>query len=136
MKFYDGNANSSFDPGEVPVESVQIIVVLTTGDGTTVTFVNTDESGNWSLTVPIGAQYLISESLPFGDPELEPEAFWEQTAPPPDAEGFRGYQGTVTGDQGGFNFGDVCFNGSVVASSTPCSVWYPPAQPTPTPDNQ
>jgi hypothetical protein len=136
-KFYDANANSSFDPGEVPVVGVQILVVTTTGDGTVLTVATTDASGNWSLTVPIGAQYIIGEDLPFTDPAVEPEAYWEQTAPVPNGEGFRGYQGTVSGDQAGLNFGDICYHfdtgGNPIASSTPCSVWYPPAPPTPTP---
>lgn len=135
-KFYDANANALYDEGEVTIQGVQILVVLTTSEGTVVNFATTNADGNWSLTVPTGAQYIIGEDLPFGDPVLEPEVYWEQTAPVPDAEGFRGYHGTVTGDQSGFNFGDVCFNGSPVASTTPCSVWYPPPQPTPTPDNQ
>jgi ribosomal protein S27AE len=133
-KFYDANRNALFDVGEVPVVGVQILVVLTTGDGTTLTFATTDGSGNWSLTVPTGAQYLIGEDQPFTDPELEPNAYWEQTAPLPNDEGFRGYSGTVSEDQGGFNFGNVCFHdGNPSASSTPCTVWYPAPPPTPTP---
>jgi hypothetical protein len=142
-KFYDGNANGVFDPGEVPVEGVKIAVVITTGDGTTVTFATTDASGNWSLTVPTGAQYLIGEYLPDADPLLEPGSYWEQTAPAANDEGFRGYSGTVTADQAGFNFGDICYHpdgdGNPVASAVPCSVSYPGSTtptPTPTPDNQ
>ena len=62
--------------------------------------------------------------------------------PAADDEGFRGYRGTLNGDQSGFNFGDICFNvdtnGNPVASSVPCTVHYPPPlpTPTPTPDNQ
>jgi hypothetical protein len=135
QKFYDANANSVFDVGEVPVEGVQILVILTIGEGSTVTSVTTDELGNWSLTVPTGAQYIISEDPPFTDPELEPGAFWEQTAPVPNEEGFRGYNGTVSGSQGGFNFGNVCFQeGNPFASPTPCTVWHPAPPPTPTPD--
>ena len=142
-KFYDGNANGVFDVGEVPVEGVKIAVVITTGDGTTVTFATTDASGNWSLTVPTGAQYLIGEYLPDADPLLEPGTYWEQTAPAANDEGFRGYSGTVNGDQAGFNFGDICYHpdgdGNPVASAVPCSVSYPGSTtptPTPTPDNQ
>lgn len=143
-KFYDANANSLFDTGELPVAGVQIAVVLTTADGTTQTVVTTDGSGNWSLTVPTGAQYLIGEYVPDTDRQTEPNGFWEQTSPSPNDEGFRGYSGTVSEDQGGFNFGNVCFhtdeNGNTSASPTPCSVSYPPTQPTPTPtpprDNQ
>jgi hypothetical protein len=138
-KFYDANSNASFDVGEVPVGGVQILVLLTTGEGSTVTVATTDGSGNWSLTVPTGAQYIIGEDQPFTDPELEPGAYWEQTAPAANSEGFRGYSGTVSEDQSGFNFGNVCFHdGNPVASSAPCSVWYPapPPTPTPTPDPQ
>jgi hypothetical protein len=89
------------------------------------------------LVVPIGADYIISEYVPDTDPEQEPGSFWEQTAPAPDDEGFRGYRGTVNGDHSGFNFGDICFNvdvnGNPVASATPCTVHYPPPLPTPTP---
>ena len=142
-KFYDGNANGVFDPGELPVGGVQIAVVITTGSGTVISFATTDESGNWSLVVPTGADYLIGELLPDTDPLTEPGSYWEQTAPAADAEGFRGYRGTVSDDQTGFNFGDICFNtdseGNPVASATPCSVRYPGSTtptPTPTPDNQ
>ncbi len=134
-KFYDINANAVFDVGEVPVEGVQILVVVTTSEGTTLMSATTDGSGNWSLTVPAGAQYIISEDQPFTDPELEPGAYWEQTAPLANDEGFRGYSGTVGEDQGGFNFGNVCFHeGNPVASPVPCSVWYPAPPPTPTPE--
>jgi hypothetical protein len=139
-KFYDANANGLFGSDEVQVAGVQVAVVLTTGDGTTLTFVTTDESGNWSLIVPTGAQYIISEYLPDTDPETEPGGYWEQTAPAPNDEGVRSYSGTVSGDQGGFNFGNICFHtdseGNPFASSTPCSVKYPPPLPTPTPDSQ
>jgi len=133
-KFYDANANAVFDVGELPVGGVQILVVLTTGEGTTLTFATTDGSGNWSLTVPIGAQYIIGEEQPFTDPATEPNGYWEQTAPVTNEEGFRGYSGTVSEDQGGFNFGNVCFHdGNPTQSSTPCTVWYPAPPPTPTP---
>jgi hypothetical protein len=141
-KFYDTNANALFDVGEVPVGSVQIAVVLTTVEGTTITFVTTDASGNWSLTVPTGAQYIVSEYLPDTDPVTEPNGYWEQTAPLPNDEGVRSYSGTVIADQSGLNFGNHCFHtdsqGNPVASSTPCSVRYPapPPTPTPTPDNR
>ncbi len=137
-KYYDGNRNALFDAGELPVKGVQILVNLTDGEGvTTQTYVLTDESGNWSLTVPIGAQYLISEDSIFTDPATEPGVFWEQTGPAPNEEGFRGYIGTVgSEDRGGLNFGNVCFHfgsgGNPTQHSTPCSVWYPPT-PTPTP---
>jgi hypothetical protein len=139
-KFYDANRNALFDVGEVPVGGVQIVVVVTTGEGTTVSFVTTDGSGNWNLILPIGAQYIISEYLPDTDPETEPGGYWEQTAPLPNDEGFRGYSGTVGATPPTFNFGNVCFHrdseGNPIASSTPCAARYPPPQPTPTPDNQ
>ena len=135
-KFYDANGNGIFDPGEVPVAGVRIAVVLTTGEGTTVTFATTDASGNWSLAVPTGAEYLIGEYLPDTDPEVDPGAYWEQTAPAANAEGFRGYFGTVTEDQNNFRFGDICYRsdseGNAVPSATPCSVKYP-ASPEPSP---
>lgn len=135
-KFYDANANSVFDVGELPVEGVKIAVLLTTGEGTTTTFATTDASGDWSLTVDFGAQYLIGEYLPDADPVTEPGAYWEQTAPVPNGEGFRGYSGTVTADQSGLNFGDICYypdqDGNPIASATPCTVRYP-GFPTPTP---
>ena len=142
-KFYDANSNSIFDPGEVPVAGVRIAVVITTSEGSTITVATTDASGNWSLAVPIGAQYLIGEYVPDTDPDLEPGAFWEQTSPVANDEGFRGYSGTVSVDQGGLNFGDICFHtnadGNPVVSSTPCTVHYPVLEtptptPTPTPD--
>jgi hypothetical protein len=141
-KYYDGNRNALFDADELPVEGVQVLITFTDGEGvTTQTSVFTDESGNWSLTVPVGAQYLISEDSLFTDPETEPGGFWEQTGPAPNDEGFRGYSGTVSSeDQGGLNFGNVCFHfdsgGNPTQQSTPCSVWYPspPPTPTPTPD--
>lgn len=146
-KYYDGNSNGVFDTGEAPVEGVKIAVTLVTVDGVTLTFATTDASGNWTMTVPVGAQYLISEYLPDTDFLTEPDGYWEQTGPAPDAEGFRGYIGTVSGDQGGFNFGNVCFHtdiaGNPIQSSTPCTVGYPPSPPTeptptptPTPEDQ
>jgi len=143
-KFYDTNGNAFFDPGELPVAGVQIAVVLTTSEGVTLTFATTDASGNWSLTVPAGAQYIVSEYLPDTDPATEPGGYWEQTAPLPNDEGFRGYSGTASADQSGLNFGNHCFladsEGNPFASLTPCSVRYPPPPstptPTPTPDNQ
>jgi hypothetical protein len=136
-KYYDGNSNGVFDPGELPVAGVQIFVVVTTGEGTVVTVETTDASGNWSSVVPVGADFILSEYVPDTDPNVDPGSFWSQTAPAPDDEGFRGYRGTVTVDQGGFNFGNICFNvdtnGNPVASATPCSVSNPPPLPTPTP---
>ena len=146
QKFYDANRNSLFDAGELTVAGVQIAVVLTTGEGTTLTFATTDGSGNWSLTVPTGALYIVSEYVPDTDPETEPGGFWEQTSPLPSDEGFRGYSGTASADQSGLNFGNVCFHtdseGNAFEQSTPCSIRYPPPlptptpEPTPTPDNQ
>ena len=145
-KYYDGNRNALFDGGELTVRGVQIVVILTDSEGvTTVTYVTTDESGNWSLTVPIGAQYVIGEDLLFTDPETEPGGYWEQTGPSPNDEGIRGYSGTVSEDRGGLNFGNVCYHtdseGNAFQQATPCSVWYPAPPPTPTPtptprDNQ
>lgn len=145
-KYYDSNKNGLFNAGEVPVAGVRILVTLTDGDGvTTQTYVTTDASGNWSLTVPIGAQYVITEDFLLTNPETEPDGYWEQTGPTVSGEeGFPGYMGTVSSeDQGGLNFGNVCYHydseGNSVQQSTPCSVWYPPPPPTPTPtprDNQ
>lgn len=138
-KFYDTNQNGLLDEGEVLVAGVQIAVILTTSEGTTVNFATTNADGNWSLTVPLGAQFLISEYLPDADQELEPGdySYWEQTAPATNEEGFRGYSGTATADQTGFRFGNICFHtdsgGNPYASSTPCSVRYPPPPTTPTP---
>jgi hypothetical protein len=126
-KFYDANRNALFDVGEVPVGGVQIAVVVTTGEGTTLTFATTDESGNWNLTLPVGAQYIISEYLPDTDPVTEPGGTWEQTAPLPNDEGFRGYSGTVGATPPTFNFGNVCFHeGNEFAQATPCAVRYHP----------
>lgn len=137
QKFYDANTNSIFDVGEATVEGVQIAVILTTGDGTTITYATTDALGNWSMAVPTGAQYMIGEYLPDTDPAIDP-GYWEQTSPLPNEEGFRGYSGTANADQGGFNFGNICFvtdsSGNPFMSGTPCSVKYPPPQPTPTPE--
>lgn len=138
-KFYDGNRNGSANEGEVSIQGVQIVVVLVTSEETTTTVTTTNADGNWSMTVPVGAQYLISEYLPDTDPELEfgPYTYWEQSGPLPNDEGFRGYSGTVSENQGGFNFGNVCFHtdsqGNAILSSTPCTVRYPPPLPTPTP---
>jgi hypothetical protein len=133
-KYYDGNRNGFVEIGELPVEGVHIVVTLTDSEGTTTqTYVTTDGSGHWSLIVPIGTQYFISEDLLFTDPETEPGGYWEQTGPSPNDEGFRGYSGTVSEDRSGLNFGNVCFHSDSSQSSTPCSVWYPPAPPTPTP---
>lgn len=135
QKFYDANTNAAFDVGEVPVAGVRIFIILSTGEGTTLMFATTNADGNWSVTVPVGAQYIISEDPPITDPDLEPGAYWEQTSPVPNDEGFRGYSGIVTVDQDGFNFGNVCFqDGSPTPSSTPCTVWQPPPPPTPTPE--
>ena len=135
-KFYDVNRNGLFDEGEAPVRGVQIVVVLVTPDGVTVRVGTTNESGNWNLTVPAGAQYIVSENLPDTDPEVESNGFWEQTAPLPNEEGARSYSGTASEDQT-FLFGNVCFHtgseGEPVLSETACSVWYPPPLPTPTP---
>jgi hypothetical protein len=143
-KFYDANQNKLFDAGEVPVQNVRIAVVLTIDGATATTAVTTDESGNWRLIVPDGAQYKIGEYLPDTNPESEPGSYWEQTAPAADDEGFRGYGGTVSGNQTGLDFGDICFRtdaaGNPFPSATPCSVSYPTFEtptPTPTPrDNQ
>ncbi len=136
QKFYDTNRNALYDEGETTIQGVQIVIVATTGEGTTVNFATTNADGNWSFNVPIGAQYIISEYLPDADQELEPGdySYWEQTSPLPNEEGFRGYSGTATGEgQGGFNFGNVCFHtdevGNAFLSSTPCSVRYPPPPP-------
>lgn len=132
QKFYDANSNSLRDETETTVQGVQIAIVLTTSEGTTVNFTTTNADGNWSLTVPLGAQFIISEYLPDADQDLEPGdySYWELTSPLPNDEGFRGYSGTATEDQGGFNFGNICFHtdsgGNPYASSTPCSVKYPP----------
>lgn len=139
-KFYDANRNAIFDGVDVPVADVQIVVVLTTSDGTFVRIATTDASGNWSLSVPTGAQYLVSEYLPDTDPGVEPGgySYWEQTAPLPDVEGFRGYIGTANVDRAALNFGNVCFHTdnnseNPFASPTPCSIRYPFPIPTPTP---
>jgi hypothetical protein len=139
-KFYDANANAVFDGTDVPVAGVQIAVVVTTTEGTFVQFATTDALGSWSLTVPIGAQYLVSEYVPDTDPAVEPGGFsyWEQTAPLPNDEGFRGYSGTANGDRGGLSFGNNCFHTDIngnnpMASPVPCSVKYPAPPPTPTP---
>lgn len=142
-KFYDVNRNGVADGGDVPIVGVQIVVVLSTEEGTFVRIATTDSSGNWSLEVPVGAQYIISEYVPDTDPELEPGgySYWEVTAPLANEEGFRGYSGTMTEDRRGLLFGNVCFhtdaNGeNPIASPTPCSVRYPvplfPPTPTPT----
>ena len=137
-KFYDANANGVFDPGELPVEGVKIAIILTTSQGTTISFVTTDASGNWSFVVPVGADHLIGELIPDPDRDIEPGSFWQQTAPAADDEGFRGYRGTVLGDQGGFNFGNICFQvdaeGNPMASAMPCTISYPVLEaPAPTP---
>jgi SdrD B-like domain len=143
QKFYDANGNGRFDEGEVTVQGVRIAVILTIDGATTTTTVTTDESGNWSLAVPTGAQYTIGEYVPDTNAEEEPGSFWEQTAPAASDEGFRGYSGTASEDQSGLNFGDICYHpdseGNPVASGTPCTVSYPrvetpPPTPTPTPD--
>ena len=139
-KFYDANANGSFDEGEVSVQGVRVAVLTTVGDVTTVTIVATNADGNWSLDVTTGTQYLIGELLPDTDPEQEPGSYWEQTAPAANDEGFRGYSGTVSEDQAGLDFGDICYhpgadpeNDPPVASAIPCTVSYPEPLPTPTP---
>ena len=143
-KFYDANANGLFDGGEVSLEGVQIVIILTDSNGTTFTVVTTDASGDWSLLVPPGAQYLIGEFLPDTGSSDQPGSYWEQTAPAANDEGFRGYVGTANENQTGLNFGDVCYRPDGTASSTPCGVSYPSfetptPEPTPTgtpPDNQ
>ncbi|MGC2236505.1 MAG: hypothetical protein WA584_10110 [Pyrinomonadaceae bacterium] len=138
-KFYDANQNASFNEGEVTVQGVRIAVVLTTDEGTTITVVTTNADGNWSLTVPTGAAYLVGEYVPDTSPEDDPGSYWAQTAPVANDEGFRGYSGTASENQAGLDFGDICFNSSGAASAAPCSVYYPLLEtptPTPTPDNQ
>jgi hypothetical protein len=137
-KFYDANQNALFDSGEVPVQGVQIAVFLTIDGNITRTVITTDALGNWSLTVPDGAQYQINEYIPDTSPE-ESGSYWEQTSPVADDEGFRGYRGTVSGSQTNLDFGDICFRPDGSASATPCSVSYPVYEtptPTPDPDNQ
>ncbi len=130
-KFYDANQNALFNEGEIGVEGVQIAIVLTIDGVTTITVVTTDEAGNWSLAVQTGAEYKIGEFLPDACPADEPGSFWMQTAPVADDEGFQGYGGTVSADQTGLVFGDICFHpdgaGNPVASATPCGVCYPPS---------
>src|SRR5215204_2355688 len=133
-KYYDSNGNALFDDGEALLQGVQILVVA--GDTTEV--VTTDESGNWSTTVPTGSEYFIGEFLPFTGPDGEPGSYWAQTAPVADTEGFQGYRGTANGDQTGLDFGNICFNpdsaGNPIAPATPCAVSYtPPPPPTPMP---
>lgn len=136
-KYYDTNRNSLFDGGEVTVAGVKIAVVLTTDDGTTVSFATTNADGNWSMTVPTGAQYIVTEYLPDTDPETESGGYWDQTGPSPNDEGLRGYSGTARADQGGLNFGNVCYHtdndGNGFLQSSPCTVRYPAPPPTPTP---
>ena len=134
-KFYDANQNAILNAGEVAVEGVQIAVAVTVDGATTVTFVTTDASGNWSLVVPLGAEYKVGEFVPDACPTDESGSFWMQTAPVPDAEGFQGYGGTANADQTGLNFGNICFHpdsgGNPVASATPCGVCYPASMPVP-----
>ncbi len=139
-KFYDANANGAFDGGEVTLQGVQIAAVITFEGNTTISVATTNADGNWSLNVPIGAQYIIGEYLPDTGSVDPPGSFWQQTAPSANAEGFRGYFGTMIENQSGFNFGDVCFhpggnpeNDPPVASATPCGISYPGSEPTPTP---
>ena len=136
-KFYDANANGVYNDGEVTLQGVRIAVLLTVGGETTTTVVTTNADGNWSLVVPVGAQYIVGEYIPDTDAEQEPGSFWEQTAPAANDEGFRGYSGTTSEDLSGLNFGDNCFHpdgdGNPVASPTPCTVSYPAPPPTPTP---
>jgi hypothetical protein len=129
-KFYDANQNGLFDETEVPVEGVHIAVAVTVNEMTTISIVSTDASGNWSLVVPIGAEYKIGEFLPDACPADGAGSFWLQTAPVADDEGFQGYGGTANEDHSGLVFGDVCFRPDAqdnpAASATPCGVCYPP----------
>jgi hypothetical protein len=117
------------DLGELPLEGVQIVILLTDANGTTFTVLTTDASGDWSLLVPPGAQYLVGEYLPDTGPSDPPGSFWLQTAPAADAEGLRFYTGTVTADQTSLDFGDICFEpdseGNPLPLAAPCSVNYP-----------
>jgi len=70
QKFYDANANGAND-GEGTVQGVRIAVLLTVGGDTTITVVTTNADGNWSLEVPVGAQYIVGEYVPDTDPEEE-----------------------------------------------------------------
>lgn len=137
-KYYDANHNGAFDEGEATIQGVRIAVILTTGAGTVLSTATTNADGNWSLVVETGADYIIGEFLPDTDPEVNPDSYWEQTAPAADDEGFRGYRGTISGDLSGLDFGDICFSvdseGNPSALSTPCSVRYPVTEPTPTPE--
>jgi hypothetical protein len=132
-KFYDANQNTLFDVGELPVQGVKFAITFTTAEGTTTTIVTSGASGNWSLSVPTGAEYEVGEYLPY---TTESGSYWAQTAPVADGEGFQGYRGTASGDHTNLNFGDVCFRPDGAASTTPCGVSYeppPPPSPTPTP---
>lgn len=139
-KFYDANQNALFNEGEATVQGIRIAVVLTTNEGTVITVVTTNADGNWSLTVPTGAEYIVGEYLPDTSPESESGSYWGQTAPVANDEGFQGYSGTANENRTGLDFGDICFHlnteGNPVVSTTQCSVYYPSFEtPTPTPDN-
>lgn len=124
-KFYDRNANGSWDhfntpnyPNEVTIPGVRIIVTV---NGVDQPYVETGQDGCWSLPgVQQNAEYSVRELVP--NTGMEPAFYWVQTAPLPDSMNFQGYSGIAdgpftcnqdntvcTGQIGDLDFGDVCF---------------------------
>ena len=113
-KFYDANANTLNDDGQV-VAGVKIQITYTTPEGAFGPFeVLTLADGSWSYgPIPAGAGYVVSELLPCIDDnnDLVCDAghYWVQTAPVADSNGFQGYNGTANSDVADLDFGNVCF---------------------------
>jgi len=106
-KFYDANANGINDDGQ-SVGGVQINVHLVDpvlGASDVVTFTAGD--GSWSIQgLNPGTTYSVSETLP---PDCPDRSHWVETAPAADANGNRGYNGTVTASNvTGLDFGNLC----------------------------
>jgi hypothetical protein len=115
MKFYDADADAIKDATEVGLAGVRILVTIDHPDFPDPVTVVTDADGNWSVpNVPSGADYRVEEILPCVDENndlvCDSGAYWVQTAPVADSTGFQGYEGTVTGNVSGLDFGDVCLH--------------------------
>jgi hypothetical protein len=98
-KFYDRNFNG-VDDNEPGVTNVQIVIELRYPDNTTATITRTTGAGGvWSVAnLPVGTSYHVCEVTPFE---------WLQTAPAPNSDDERCYDGVANADVTELDFGNI-----------------------------